>query len=352
MVYALLFLIPLLIPLVFFLTGNGFKYTFKEFLLQVGAQTLVVGMSVGLIFMSNVRDTEILNGHVTKKSREKVSCSHSYRCNCVKSCSGTGSSRTCTEICSTCYEHSYDVSWFVYSSIGNTLEINRVDRRGLSMPPRWDAVIIGEPFSVNHSYVNYIKGSSDSLFRKKGDEKYLETVPEKPLVYDYYRANTFIPVGVQVKNPQEYTAVLRELNKKFGSSKQVNLQLILTSYPYEWIYALDQVWFGGRKNDATTIVGVDKDLQVLWVKVLAWSDDSIFAVSLENEIRDLGVMSSEGFSSSVTKHISKFKRKPMADFSYLAASVQPTYTQFVVSLLIGLLVSIGILYFFHKEEVL
>lgn len=220
------------------------------------------------------------------------------------------------------------------------------------MPPRWDAVIIGEPFSVNHSYVNYIKGSSDSLFRKKGDEKYLETVPEKPLVYDYYRANTFIPVGVQVKNPQEYTAVLRELNKKFGSSKQVNLQLILTSYPYEWIYALDQVWFGGRKNDATTIVGVDKDLQVLWVKVLAWSDDSIFAVSLENEIRDLGVMSSEGFSSSVTKHISKFKRKPMADFSYLAASVQPTYTQFVVSLLIGLLVSIGILYFFHKEEVL
>jgi hypothetical protein len=161
----------------------------------------LIGIMTAIMMSSNTRDVEVWNGQVTGKYSEKVSCSHSYSCNCYRSCSGSGKNRSCSTICQTCYEHSYDVSWRVESNIG-TYTISRIDRRGLSKPPRWDRVKIGEPVSDTHTYTNYIKGSPDSLFHKKKLlKKYQKDLPKyQSKVYDYYRLNRLVNLGVNVDN--------------------------------------------------------------------------------------------------------------------------------------------------------
>src|SRR5262249_53258019 len=155
-----------------------------------------------IAYWQRTADTEIWDGQVTNKSSERVSCSHSYDCNCyyTTECSGTGNNRSCSEVrhCSTCYEHSYDVDWNVYASTGESLSIDRVDRQGLNMPARWGAAYIGEPYSSQHSFTNYILANPNSvLLGQKGDlQKFGKLIPQYPTVYDYYRVQHAINMGV------------------------------------------------------------------------------------------------------------------------------------------------------------
>lgn len=74
--FLLSFIIPLILAIAGFIILGGI--TWKEFLLQVGAQVLVAGLSAAAIYASNTYDTEIWNGIVTDKKQVRVSCSHSY----------------------------------------------------------------------------------------------------------------------------------------------------------------------------------------------------------------------------------------------------------------------------------
>src|SRR5574342_424492 len=164
------FLIVLLVPLAL----AGFAYAFldgvslKEFGLVVLACLIVAGSSAGIVSCANTHDVEVWNGVVTGKEQNTVSCSHSYQCNCRQSCTGSGKNQSCTTVCDTCYEHSHDYDWDVYTSINDTITIDRVDRQGVNEPSLWTAVKMGEPVSVTHSYKNYIKASPGTLFRHQG----------------------------------------------------------------------------------------------------------------------------------------------------------------------------------------
>ncbi len=90
--------------------------------LEMGAQILVVSIVLGIVWMagswSQTHDTEIWNGQVTKKTRDHGHYVRSYDCNCYQSCSGSGDTRSCHQVCQTCYEDHYTVDWFLISTIG------------------------------------------------------------------------------------------------------------------------------------------------------------------------------------------------------------------------------------------
>lgn len=142
----LLFLIPVVIAILFVIyhrkTHEPMETLKITAILTVGSVALQSLLYVTLT-LGKAADVELLNGYVTGKERDVVSCSHSYECMCyyTESCSGSGTSRSCTRTrhCSTCYEHSYDVDWDVHTTVGN-LTIDRIDRQGLDQPPRWTAV--------------------------------------------------------------------------------------------------------------------------------------------------------------------------------------------------------------------
>lgn len=347
MVFLALLLIPLFIILgtylwdTFYCTNHNI--TFREFLLQLGVQVLLVGMCVGVMYWSNTTDNEIWNGRITNKKREEVSCRHSYQCYCYESCSGSGKNRSCHQVCQTCYEHSYDVDWAAHNTNNETFDFDSPDRQGLVEPTRWTQVKIGEPTSTSHSFTNYIKASPDSLFRHKGLlDKYNPVLPPYPGdVYDYYRINRVVQVGGSLPEVELWNKQLSEVNADLGGTKQVNIVLVFTwGQVDEFFYALQQKWLGGKKNDVIVVVGL-RDTSIQWVNVLAWTIQQDFQVKLRDDLLSPGPLDKDVFLQLVRTNIVKYyRRKPMADFAYLQASITPTTNQWIISMILGIVVAI------------
>lgn len=350
------FLIVLLVPLA--LAGLAYVLldgvTLKEFGLIVLAALVVAGSSAGIVSCANTHDVEVWNGVTTGKERNTVSCSHSYSCNCHQVCSGSGKNRSCSEHCDTCYEHSHDYDWDVYTTVG-TITIDRVDRQGVHEPGRFTSTKMGEPVSVTRSYDNYVKAAPGTLFRHQGlKEKYAGTVPEYPqAIYDYWHLDRLVTVGVNVDNPKAWNHELSRINSDLGKPKQVNMIVVLVkNKPDDWYYALEETWIGGKKNDAVLVVSVDDQMKPQWASVMAWTSNELFKVKLRDDIMDEQVINRDTLMTALATNVSKYYvRKPMKDFEYLSSSITPSTTQWVVTLLIALFVCGGLTVFFQVNDV-
>jgi hypothetical protein len=350
--FLVLFLIPGLIALGFLIFG-GRKVTLKEFGVQLAAQAVVAAISAAVIYWSDTADTEVWNGRITSKEHQHVSCRHSYDCHCHEVCSGSGKNRSCYEHCDTCYEHSYDVEWTAQSTVGS-YDIDTVDRQGLVEPPRWTAIIVGEPAAKTHGYTSYIKAAPDSLFRRDGDYKQFDgTLPEYPgKVFDYYRINRLVQVGANLPDATDWNKDLSEANADLGARKQVNIVFVAVSgKPREWFYALEKHWLGGKKNDVVVVADVD-DGALQWVQVMAWTSNEMVRVRLRDDLMGLKTLDRAGAMKAIREDVDQFfVRKPMAEFKYLEASITPSETEWTVSLIIGMLVAFGIGWFMVVNDV-
>jgi len=355
------FLIVLLVPLA--IGGIAFVFldgvSLKEFGVIGAACLLVAAISAGIVSFSNTSDTEVWNGTVTGKEQVKVSCSHSYECHCkqVKNCTGTGKNRTCTydKVCDTCYEHSNDWDWDVYTSLGETMSIERIDRRGSNEPPRFTSVVIGEPTSTTHSYTNYVKASPGSLFRHQGlSEKYATSIPTYPQnVYDYYRLDRLVTVGMSLPDAKDWNEDLSRINAELGHPKQVNVIVVLVqNKPDDWYYALEESWIGGKKNDAILIVSVDSQMKPQWASVMAWTTNETFKIKLRDDIMDEQIVDRQTIVRTLETNVAKYyARKPMKDFEYLSSQIVPSTTEWIVTLIATLLISVALTIYMQVNDV-
>ncbi len=329
------------------------QITLKEFLIQMGVIVVVVLIATVIIRHQNLMATEVWNGHVTKKWHQRVHCRHDYECFCYTTCDSKGN---CTKHCQTCYEHDYDVDWLVRDNTGKTWDIDSPDRQGLVMPRFWDAVIIGEPTSHLHSYKNYIKAAADSLFHREGlVEKYSKLLPKYPdTIYHRWRLDRIIRMGgVKVDNIKELNYRLSEINGELGSKKQCNaIVVLIKNQPREYLYALEQYWVGGNKNDIVLVISVDDENKIQWADVLAFVQKSIFKIELRDEIQKMPILEMDKVLTTLEDQIKKnYKRKRMRDFEYLTASITPSTTQYVVTIIICTILSVGLSIIFHREDV-
>ena len=349
------FLIAFLVPVA--LAGLAYIFldgvSLKEFGCIVLACLVVAGSSAGIVSCANTHDVEVLNGVVTGKERNTVSCSHSYQCHCHQVCSGSGKNKSCSEQCDTCYEHSWDYDWDVYTTVG-TITIDRVDRQGVNEPHRFAITKMGEPVSTTHSYDNYVKAAPGTLFRHQGlKEKYAGTVPEYPQsIYDYWHLDRLVTVGVNVDNPKAWNHELSRINADLGKPKQVNMIVVLVkNKPDDWYYALEETWIGGKKNDAILVISVDDQMKPQWASVMAWTSNELFKVKLRDDIMDEQVINRDTLMTALATNVSKYYvRKPMKDFEYLSSSIVPSTTEWVITLIIAVLIAGGLTVFFQVED--
>lgn len=319
------------------------QYMLFTAILMVGSCLLQTSAYIGFI-SAGQSDTEVLNGQVISKSRERVSCEHSYECMCyyTESCSGSGSNRSCTRTrhCSTCYEHSHDVDWDVHTSVGD-LSIDRIDRQGLKEPPRWSQVKLGEPAAREHHYLNYVKGNKDSLFSK--DKKYAESfkdqIPPYPEVYDYYRFSRVLNITGRALPIDYWNDYLNNTLKTLGTEKQVNIIWVVTSgKPVEFFNGLVYEWAGGKKNDVIVVTDIDENNNINWMMSTSFADGMDNA---QLHARNSSSFTSKGFGvavlSDVAGNISKeFTRVPMEKMEYLKYRTLHTW-EMVLMFVLGLL---------------
>ena len=349
-IFWLLMLFPLIWPLVAKrLWGNDI--TWAEMALNM---VLVVVLSGGIWYSgkySSLADTEVWSGEVTGKKRTVVSCEHSYQCHCRSVSCGKGCT---TQVCDTCYEHSYDIDWRVHTNVGD-LNINRVDRQGLSTPARWAAVKIGEPASIEKPFINYVKASAHTLFAETDSliKEFEKQIPNYPRVLDYYRINRVQEIGVNIPDLSTWNWRLSELMKNLGPNKQVNVHILMVNNPNpNFINGVRAAWQGFKKNDIVIAIGMTNYPKIDWVGVESWSKEDLVNVRLRDSIKELGEVDLEKvlgvIQAEVTAH---FVRQPMKDFEYLENEIDPPLWAIILALIAVFIGSPALTWYFSRPGV-
>lgn len=350
MYLAVLMLFPLLIGIVGLFWTKG-RICWKEFLAMEAATFAVLGIGFAIARYTPVSDTEIWNGRIASKAPVRVSCEHSYDCNCRYVRDGKSTRR----VCDVCYEHSFDVSWRIATTNGEVLTIPRIDRQGLQEPPRFTKAYVGEATAVAHSYDNYIKASPDSVLRRvNAAEKFAGKLPTYPSsVYDYYRVNRFLDVGAGEPKAKDWNWLLTEANADLGAKRKLNVIVIMAKIAdSSYQFAIEEAWLGGKKNDLIVILGVPEYPKIAWVRVTAWSKSEDVKVMVRDAIMDIGTVERR---DDIVKAISsiageRFEHRSMQDFEYLMASAQPGTTGTVVLFALGLIVCGGLAKYFYDND--
>lgn len=337
----LFMLIPLLVPFAIrFFSGRKQDITFRETLVNVVALCTLSIIVWACGTYGAAMDTQILNGKVTDKKKVWVSCEHSYQCNCRQSCSGSGSSRSCHQVCSTCYEHINDWDWDVFTTVG-TITIDRVDRRGSNEPPRWTAVVKGEPAAQTASYQNYLKLAPDSIVNAAKVQFLQASYPAYPQVYDYYRINRVINMA---NAPADF---VKDLNDKLNNrlrdlsfQKEVNVVVVLTNHKNpDYMEGLRAHWLTGKKNDVVVVAKPNAGV-FEWVRVFSWSKNEIFNVQLRDKLQGQKIDATFVDSAIGSTIVDSFIRRSMEEYKYLEDDFDPPVWLIVMMVIIGLVGSI------------
>lgn len=347
--FLLLMFFPLLISATALVLFKRYDI-WTDFLIQIGIVAVLMVGGLAISYVSRTSDTQLLDGQVTGKERLKVSCEHSYQCNCHMVSSGSGKNKTTTEECDTCYEHAYDIDWRVDSSIGDFVNIDRIDRQGLDMPKRWADAYVGEPYVQQTHYTNYILANPDSvLLGQKGDlQKFGSMIPVYPEVYDYYKVNHVLNMGVPNVNNDTWNWLVSQANRQLGPSKQLNVLIVLvpTADP-SYAYAFRDKWVGGKKNDAIILIGSLDGHKIEWADVISWTTNKGYIIKLRDAITGIGVLDKrdEIVQAIVTESNTDFVRMHMKNYEWLLRNFEPSATAMWILFIIGMLASLGATWF-------
>ncbi len=364
-VFILLF-IPIVLAVGAFLLSKG-KIDPRELGVQLAVTLLIVLVPYGIALYGKTADTEIWNGVIAHKEKSNQSCCHPYCCQTCESCStdSKGNTTCHSYCCQTCYLHSHDVRWDAYSSNDEHVYSDSCNSPSTGEPGRYTVIRVGEPTAYPHSYTNYIKGNPDTLLRRTGQvERFKNKIPPYPEVYDLYRAQRFLGVGVKIPNPVGLNERLSEINAKWGAPRKVNITVIVVKEADEmYLEALKEAWIGGKINDIVVLVGLyDDAATIAWAGVVSWTPSEQIKVDMRNAILDLKSMQPPGAVGGediryrelldiIESQVSaKFEHRRISEFEYLNASITPSFAFKMWLGIIALLLNIGMTIFFWIND--
>ncbi len=344
--YLLLLFIPPLIAVFVMKYLYHEEITLGEMAAQFLLPILLITVVWGVSRYSTMHDTNFLNGEVTDKKQVRVSCSHSYSCNCVTTTTNGHSSTTCQ----TCYDHSNDWDWRVYTTVGK-FNISRIDRRGSYEPARWTAVQAHQPVALEDSYVNYIRAAPESLFNMAAARgMYKDKLPEYPKSYDYHYADRVIPWGISVPELRLWNYSLAMMLRQVGPAKQANVVIVMTDQPESFANALKAQWIGGKKNDIVVVIGTQYPV-IKWVEVFSWAKNDYANVSIRSALLGSRTLNPATTIKLIEDNIVlNYERRPMEDFKYLADEAVPSTWVLLLALILGTGLSFWLGLYFRDED--
>lgn len=339
----------LLVPVVVGALGLAFRrgITKKEFVLMevVMAVLIAVGFKVGT--WNSMRDVEHWNGRISAKLHGTMGCCHCREeCDTCRDSKGQTTSCNCRRVC----DHTHDYYWNLGVTTGDTLSARRCEPNSGNVPEVWTRAKIGEPAAVKHSYTNYLLADKQSLLRRGAPEQFMSAVPAFPGVYDLYRVNRVISLGVAV--PDGWETGLRELNSDLGGAKQVDVTMIFTSVQDRvFAQAVETKWNYGPKNALIIVAGV-KDGTVTWAEVVTISRVEDLKILIRDTLPGAKLAETETTLALLRQAIvKKFNRTPMSEFEYLASSAEPSTGWIIMLYLLAVIFSLVLAHVMDQKDV-
>lgn len=358
-IFWLLMLFPLVWP---FIAKKWFdaEFTWAEMSINIVLVCLLAGGIWQMGKYSNMSDTEVWSGQVTNKKVNDGAYVRSYQCNCYSSCSGTGSKRTCTQVCQTCYEDRYTRSYDGYSNVGNwtfdSIDTTSRSRRNRFPPTAaYTNCKVGEPASREHSYTNYVRANAESLFHEGAAlaEKYKDQIPAYPRVHDYYRIDRVQAIGVDIPDLKQWNENLSIIMQDLGPKKQANVNLIFVNNPDPmYMKALKSAWQGFKKNDIVITVGVTQYPKIDWVDVDSWSKADMINVALRDDLLALNHIRQDAVLNLISDNVQDhYIRRPMAEFEYLEDEIEPPMWAMIMALIVMFVGSPALTWYMNRPGV-
>jgi hypothetical protein len=315
--------------------------TTKEFLLQLGAGVAIVIASWFIAKYAAILDTEHLNGRILAKDHGTQHC-----CHCRDVCDSKDKDGKCTSSHEEC-DHSWDYYWHLKTSVGL---INVEDCSGWDIAPSiWKQARIGEPAAVSNTYQNYLLADPESLFVHKDMGKFLGSIPKYPKIYDLYKVDHVIGLGVHV--PEGWQDYFRELNADFGAAKQVDVTVVLTTInDPTYAQSLEAKWLYGPKNSITIVMGVEGQT-IKWVRGVTISRVEDLKIHLRDNLQTLELNDPKVLSTIRQGVAQEFHRTSMSEFAYLMDSAQPKGWALFLLIVIQLIASLGLTFLTHTKDI-
>lgn len=281
-------------------------------------------------------DIEIFNGTVAKKNSQLEQVNYSCNPQTVYSPS-TKATKTVYQNCTR-----EVVNYSIELSFGDKIDYGTLNK-GQSAPKLWQEIKPGQPASVPKNYKNYIKASETTILKRKAfldSYQYAKLVPEIPKVYDKIKVNQVIQIShsdgytkYEGEQMDLFNTQLSRLNGKLGESKQLNtIVILLPDYMNDMIFAVDQKWIGGNKNEVILFVNLAKDKSITRVQSLSWSTqngeiesklDNILVYQIKQLNTDQQILETVDYIQTTLE--STFDRKSMKDYEYLLQEVKSRY---------------------------
>lgn len=345
------------------------KIQWMEMFLNIVACSLLVSFTFWAGTHLSLSDVEVYNGEITSKTVDRFECptntsnpcENGYDCHCHQveyECGDAKQSRTCyEEECDTCYEYPWEQNWYVHSNIFEQMKIRRVDDQGAVEPPRWTITKIGDASSRYNSFQNIIGAASASLFYEDGklEDKYKAYTPQYPnSIFDYYRVDRVVPVGINIPDIKQWNLDLSNVLKVLGPNRHANAIIIVTEgLDRDYAGAVRRAWKGYKQNDIIIYVGLYGGL-VTWVEVHSWSKQDMFNVVLRDEIylnlKDKPLNRQLIMTKLSEVGLKYFERRSMEEFEYLRDKIEIPAWIYVLCMLFGIGSSIGLSILFYRID--
>lgn len=118
----------------------------------------------------------------------------------------------------------------------------------------------------------------------------------------------------------------------------------------ERVYLLSK-WEGGGKNDIIIVCSLNQD-RIEWAKVYCTSQSSLVQIKLADDLDDQSILDTENIGKIISSNIAQYyDRVEMKNYEYLLADMEPSTITILVSLIFGCILSCGLSYFFHREDI-
>ena len=308
-----LLLVPLVIMGGFWVSNRG-TFTVMEFFLLEGIMVLLILGGFQAARYGAVHDTELWNGHITKKYEGTEGC-----CHCRSVCDSTDKDGKCTSSHTEC-DHVWDSWWSLDVSTGDT--IHEGCSGSWSDPTWWTNAYVDEPASVPHGYTNYLLADPESVLLQHADmDGYTGKAPVYPKVYGRYKVTRILPGGTNAPT-DEWDTALDEMNDRLGNAKQVNIIVVATrNLSPSYADMIEVEWLYGKKNDVIFVLGAPDGDTIEWAKVVTISNVEMLKLTARDEMPGMKLSDVEGTAGYIEGLVeSRFERTPMAEYEYLWAS--------------------------------
>lgn len=334
--------IPLAIGSVAFLVARE-TITRGEFFVQLALSVALILAAWGLARSKSLEDVEHLNGFVTAKRTGSQAC-----CHCHTECQERYFFGLCKREIDRC-KHEND--WFWSLEVKGAGELGESCLRRARVPSWWVKIQEGDPASIEHRYVNYLRADPASLMHRGFAGRVPEgaAIPPFPTIHEGVFVDRVVEIGVDA--PAHWQAELARLNARLGSSKQVDITVVLGhSASPELALAVDAAWLSGPKNGVIVVIGAPDQQRVSWARVVSVSRNPALEIALRERLRGLTLGDPKLISILGEEVEAKFERTPMDDFRYLAGAAMPRGWWLVGLYVVAVLLSLGLSCLFHRVD--